>query len=171
MPAPQPELFGPGPRFRPPPYGSAVAHARPVRGLRCTRNGGKRFLAHVEIFIRGRVVLMPAGIGIAPPHARRGALVVSGRCDYPLRTREPTGLVEVAEGTSANLADLFAVWGQPLSRGRVLSFRGRVAVFVGSRRVANDPRQIPLGAHSVITLEIGRYVRPHANYVFPPGLR
>ena len=99
--------------------------------MRCTRTGGRRFLAHVEIFIRGRVVLMPAGIGIAPPHTRRGGLVVRGRCDYPLRTREPTGLVEVAQGAPKRLADLFAVWGQPLARGRVLAFRGGVAAFAG----------------------------------------
>jgi len=139
--------------------------------MRCTRTGGRRFLAHIEIFIRRRVVLMPAGIGIAPPHARRGGFVVRGRCAYPLRTREPTGLVEVAQGAPKRLADLFAVWGQPLARGRVLAFRGRLAAFVGSRRVAGDPRRIPLGPHAVITLEIGRYVRPHANYAFPPGLR
>ena len=84
----RPELFGPGPRYRPPAFGRAVERARSVRGLRCTRSRPARFLAHVEIFVDGRVVLMPAGIGIAPPHIRRGAFVVSGRCDYPLRSRD-----------------------------------------------------------------------------------
>jgi hypothetical protein len=125
---------------------------------------------HVETFVNGRVVLMPAGIGIAPPHVRRGAFVVRGGCEYSLRTREPTGLVEVAAGTRARLGDLFAVWGQPLSRRRVLSFRGRLAAYVGSRRHRGDPRDIALRPHAVVTLEIGRYVRPHAEYVFPPGL-
>ena len=63
------------------------------------------------------------------------------------------------------------LWATRGGRGRVLAFKGRVAAFVGSRRVAGDPRRIPLGPHTVITLEIGRYVRPHANYAFPPGLR
>ena len=118
----------------------------------------------------GRVILMPAGIGIAPPQVRRGAFVVRGRCDYPLRTREPTGLLEVARGTRLTLGDLFAVWGQPLSGRRVLSFHGPVAAFTGRRRVAGDPRRIALRPHSVITLEIGRHVRPHFPYAFPRAL-
>ena len=167
---PRPELFGPGPRYRPPAFGRAVERARSVRGLRCTGSRPARFLAHVEIFVDGRVVLMPAGIGIAPPHVRRGAFVVSGRCDYPLRTREPTGLVEVAPSPQLTLGDLFAVWGQPLSSRRVLSFRRPVMAFVGRGRVAGDPRRIELRPHLVVTVEVGRYVRPHFPYVFPPGL-
>jgi hypothetical protein len=112
---------------------------------------------------------MPAGIGIAPPHVRRGAFVLSGRCEYALRTREPTGLVEVATGTRATLGDLFRIWGQPLARARVLSFRGRVRAYVGSRLRTGDPRSIALRPKSVVTLEIGRYVRPHADYRFPAG--
>jgi hypothetical protein len=112
---------------------------------------------------------MPAGIGVAPPHVRRGAFVVRGRCDYALRTREPTGLVEVTAGTRATLGDLFSVWGQPLSRRRVLSFRGPVRTYVGLRRHAGDPRNVVLRPHAVITLELGRHVRPHAGFVFPPG--
>jgi hypothetical protein len=169
LPPPKPELFGPGPRYRPPPFGDAVAHARAVGRFGCSRATPRRFLVHVETFVNGRVVLMPAGIGIAPPQVRRGAFVVRGRCEYPLRTREPTGLVEVAAGTRATLGDLFAIWGKPLSRRRVLSFRGPVAAYLGSRRWGGDPRDIPLRPHAVVTLEIGRYVRPHAEYAFPPG--
>ena len=166
----RPELFGEGPRFFPAPYGRAVARARPVGGLRCERAPARRFLVHVETFVGGRVVLMPAGIGIAPPHARRGAFVARGRCDYPLRTREPTGLVEVAANAQATLGDLFRIWGQPLSRRRVLSFRGAVRAYVGLHRQPGDPRAILLRPHAVITLEVGRYVGPRAEYVFPPGL-
>ena len=167
-PPPKPELFGEGARFFPKPYGEAVERARPVAGMRCERRRRPRYLAHLETFVGGRVVLMPAGIGIAPPHRRDGAYVRGGRCDYALRTVEPTGLVEVERGVRPTLGALFDVWGQPLSRRRVLSFRGRVRVYVGSRRVEGDPRDVRLGPHAVITLEIGRYVRPHANYVFPP---
>jgi hypothetical protein len=167
-PPPKPQLFGDGPRFRPKPHGPAARHARPIGGMRCERRRGPGELAFVEIFVGGRVVVMPAGIGIAPPHARDGAYVRHGRCEYPLRTREPTGKVEVERGSRPTLGDLFAVWGQPLSRRRVLSFAGRVRAYAGSRRVTGDPRRIVLGPHAVVTLEIGRYVRPHSNYVFPP---
>src|SRR3954471_2769304 len=169
-PPPKPQLFGDGPRFRPTPYGHAAKHARPIDGMRCERRRRPSYLAFVETFVNGRVVMMPAGIGIAPPHGRDGAYVRHGRCEYPVRTREPTGKVEVAadSGARRTLGDLFAVWGQPLSPSRVLSFEGRVRAYVGSRRVSGDPRRIVFGPHAVVTLEIGRYVRPHAKYVFPP---
>jgi hypothetical protein len=166
---PKPELFGHGPRFRPPPNGARTRRAEPVGAFECTRAAPDRFLVHLETFVGGRVVLMPSGIGIAPPHVRRGAYVERGRCEYPLRTREPSGLVEIAHGTRATMGDLFEVWGQPLSRRRVLSFHGPVAAFVGRRRIDGDPRAIPLEPHAVVTLEIGRYVRPHSDYAFPPG--
>ena len=155
-PPPKPELFEPGPKFRPAPVSEAVKRARPIHGLRCKRREQERYLAHLETFVDGRVVLMPAGIG------------VRGRCSYPLRTREPTGLIEVERGLRPTLADLFHVWGQPLSRRRVLSFEGPVRAYVGSRPAAGDPRRIRLWPHAVVTLETGRYVRPHAHYVFPP---
>jgi hypothetical protein len=139
-------------------------------GCAPARRLGARYLVYVEIFVAGRVVLMPSGIGMAPPQTRRGAYVVRGRCEYPLRTREPSGLVEVAAGTRATLGDLFAVWGQPLSPRRVLSFRGAVRAYVAGRRHDGDPRSIPLARRSVIVLELGRYVPPPARYVFPPGL-
>jgi hypothetical protein len=135
--------------------------------MRCERRRRERRLAHLETFVDGRVVLMPAGIGIAPPHRRDGAYVRGGRCDYPLRTVEPTGLIEIERGTRPTLGDLFAIWGEPLTGRRVLSFRGRVVAYVGAERYRGDPRDIELRPHAVITLEIGRYVRPHANYVFP----
>ena len=51
-----------------------------------------RFRVHLELFARGLVLLVPAGIGVAPPVERDGAYVLGGRCLYPLRTREPTGV-------------------------------------------------------------------------------
>jgi hypothetical protein len=137
--------------------------------MRCERRARKRYLAHLETFVDGRVVLMPAGIGVAPRHLRDGAYVRGGRCDYPMRTREPTGLIEIEHGRRPTVGVLFDLWGKRLSSGRVLAFTGRVRAYVGSRRVDGDPRRIRLAPHAVVTLETGRYVRPHASYAFPPG--
>src|SRR5436305_5708296 len=123
--------IGKGPRYRPPSLGRAAAARRPIDGLRCTRSSGPRFGAHLELFAAGRVVLVAPGIGIAPPRVREGAYVRGGRCSYPLRTREPTGVIEVAPGTRATLGDLFAMWGQPLGPRRMASFRGAVRAYVG----------------------------------------
>jgi hypothetical protein len=110
------------------------------------------------------------GIGIAPPRSQSGAYVRGGRCSYPLRTREPTGVIEIAHGTRATLGQFFAVWGQPLGRGRMASFRGRVRAYVAGAPRRGDPRSIPLTRHAEIVLQVGPFVKPHTSYHFPPGL-
>src|SRR5206468_4128684 len=115
-----PTPIGVGPRYHPP----AGAHA--AAGLRCSRAPVRRDGVHLELFAHGRVVLVPAGVGMRGPLLRDGARIARGRCSFPLRTREPTGTIEVARGTQATLGQVFAIWGEPLSRGRLLSFRGSV---------------------------------------------
>ena len=162
--------IGSGPAFRPPSLGSRAAAGAAVAGLRCTTGDGGRFGAHIELFAAGRVVLVPPGIGVAPPRRRSGAYVRGGRCSYPLRTREPTGVIEVAEGTKTTLGRFFEVWGQPLAPRRMAGFRGPVRAYVGGIPRAGDPRSIPLTPHAEIVLEVGPLVAPHRDYRFAPGL-
>jgi hypothetical protein len=159
-----PTPIGAGPLYHPP------ARALPAAGLRCSPAPSARFGVHLELFGRKLVVIVPAGIGIAPPLVRDGAYVRSGRCSYPARTREPTGVIEVLSGPRLTLGQFFAVWDEPLSRTRLAGFRGRVSAFVGGRPWAGDPRAIPLTRHAQIVLEIGGYVRPHASFLFRRGL-
>jgi len=168
--APIPTPIGRGPRYHPGAGSPATAAARPVDGLRCTRGSGERFGIHLELFANRRVVIVPAGIGIAPPVRRDGAYVVGGRCSYPIRTREPTGVFELHAGRSLTLGQLFAVWGRTLAPSGLLSFRGRVSAFVAGRRWLGDPRRIPLPRHAQIVVEVGGYVPPHASFLFRPGL-
>jgi hypothetical protein len=169
---------GAGPAYSPPPRGAAARAAAPVGHLRCTRGGGPRAGAHVELFAHRHVVVVPAGIGMAPPLATSGAYVRTARCSYPVRTREPTGLLELDPGAagaaSLTLGDLFAVWGQPLSPTRLAGFRAppgeRVAAYLDGRRWSGDPRAIPLRRRAVIVLEVAGFVPPHATYRFPHGL-
>jgi hypothetical protein len=152
---------GPGARHRPPSLSARAARGRPIAGLGCTRYSAPRFGVHLELFARRRVVLIPPGIGIAPPRTRSGAYVSGGRCAYPLRTREPTGVIEVeARPPTKTLGQFFAIWGQRPS--------GRA--YVNGRRHRGDARAIRLTKHAQIVLEVGGYVRPHATYGFPPGL-
>jgi hypothetical protein len=173
-PPPIPIAIGPGPAYRPPSLSPAVTAARPVGRLRCSRAQTRRFGVYVELLAHRRVVLIPAGIGIAPPRLEQGAYVSGGRCSYPLRTREPTGVIEVAAGTGARLGDLFDLWGQPLSKTRLASFAtppaDPVRVYVNGRRAAGDPRSIRLRGHAAIVVELGAYLAPHREYRFPPGL-
>jgi hypothetical protein len=161
--------LGPGPRHRPPSLGARAARARPIAGLRCAKGQGPLYGVHLELFAARKVVLVSPGIGVAPPLTRDGAYVRGGRCSYPLRTREPTGVIEVA-APGLTLGRLFAVWGQPLTSTRMAGFRGNVRAYLAGRRWHGSPRAIPLRRHAQIVLEIGGYVRPHTTYGFPPGL-
>jgi hypothetical protein len=146
--------FGNGPRYRP----AAGAHAAP--GLRCAHQRARAW-AHIELFADGRGVLVPAGIGIAPPRRRDGAYVTGGRCRFPLYTDEPTGLVGLARD-GLTLGDLFAVWGRPLARDSV--------VHVDGARWNGAPAAVPLRAHAQIVVQDGGpLAEPHAYYRFPPG--
>jgi hypothetical protein len=140
--------------------------------LRCTRPpAAAEYGVHLELFAARRVVLIPPGIGIAPPRTRRGAEVHGGRCSYSLRTHAPTGVIEVAAAHRAlTLGDLFAVWGQPLTDGEMAGFKGRVRAYVNGRSFTNAPGTIRLTRHAQIVLEVGAHVPPHSTFLFPPGL-
>jgi len=151
--------------------GARADRGAAIAALRCTAASGRWQDAHVEVFARGRVLILPPGIGVARPRHAVGAAVRGGRCSYAVRTTDPTGVVRYRPGRGLRLGDLFAVWGQPLARHRVCGFRSRadVRVYVGGRRVAGPPVAVPLRPHAEIVVEIGRYVPPHRSYVFAAG--
>jgi hypothetical protein len=148
--------IGVGPRYHPTAANNAVVGGSPVGRLQCAN--GRRFAVHIELFAQRKVVIVPPGIGIA----RSG-------CSYPLRTKAPTGVVEVLAGARFTLGDFFRVWGRPLDATHLLSFRGRVSLFVGGKRRTGDPRELVLTRHAQIVIEVGGYVAPHPSYLFPRG--
>ncbi len=151
--------------------GARADRGAPVAGMRCTAAAGRWEEAHVEVFARGRVLILSPGVGVARPRRAVGAAIRGGRCSYPVRTTDPTGVVRYRPGRGLRLGDVFAVWGQPLSRHRVCGFRSRAAVrvYVGGRRVSLAPGAVRLRRHAEIVVEIGRYVPPHRFYVFAGG--
>ena len=158
--------IGAGPRFHPPATGPVVGTCKPRLGA--------RFGAHVEVFAANRVVLLPAGIGTAPPRVLSGGRLSSARCYGDLVTLDPTGLVYVRPGRRVSLSALFRAWGQSLSPTRIASFAARagrrVVVFVDGRRWRGRPGSVPLARHAEIVAEVGPLVPPHTSYLFPPGI-
>jgi hypothetical protein len=155
---------GRGRGYRPAPSGnSAAATGERVGWLSCTEQGHRSYGAHLELFAHNQGVVLPAGIGVNR--------ALHPRCRYPLRTLEPTGVIQVDLTTARRgptVADLFRLWGQPLSRHRMVSFHGSVTAFLDGRRWRDDPTRIPLRRHAQVVLELGPYVPPHASYLFPP---
>jgi hypothetical protein len=164
--APIPTPIGAGVKYRLPAASAAVTRAQPVGRFGCSRSAGARELAHVELFANKRVLLLPAGIGMAPPLVRDGAYVTGARCSYELRTSDPTGVVEFVPRLHPTIGDLFTVWGRPLSAHRIAGFRGAVSAWVGGKRWHGEVRAIPLRRHSEIVIEVGGYVPPHTFFLF-----
>jgi hypothetical protein len=146
--------IGVGPRYQPTAANRAVLTEKPVGPLQCA--SGRTFAVHVELFANRQVVIVPRGIGVA----RSG-------CTYPVSTNAPTGVVDVRGRRT--LGDLFRVWGRRLGTGRLLSFTGRVSVFLGGKRIAREPQGLRLTKHEEIVVEIRGYVPPHPSYLFPKG--
>jgi len=157
-PAVQPWPIGAGARYHPAPANARVARGDSFGRFRC--RSGRSFDVHIELFAHRRVVVVPARIGVA-----------DAGCTYPLRTETPTGVVAVANAGRWTLGDLFEIWGQRLTASRLLSFNGRVSVFVGGRRRVGDPRSVVLNRHAQIVIEVSGYVPPHPSYLFPNGSR
>ena len=170
--APVPTPIGIGPKFRLPAASPAVARAAPVGRLACLRSDPARERAHIELFANRRVLLLPPGIGMAPPLRRHGADVLSARCSYPLRTTDPTGVVEYVPSARPTLADLLRGLGSAALRApacglpRATGRRGRGMGRRPPRR--GDVGAIPLTRHAEIVVELGGYVPPHTSFRFPP---
>jgi len=169
-PSVHPWPVGPGHRYTPPARPAAVAAGRPVGTLAC-RASGKSFEVHVELFVDRKVVIVPAGIGVADPVARSGGTVTPRGCTYAASTHGPDGVVEVAHGSGLHVADLFRIWGQPLGTRRLLSFASAkpLRAYVGGKLVHGPAGAIPLTPHAEIVLELGGYVPPHPFFLFAGG--
>ena len=152
MPADTPVPVFPGPEFRPPP----MARGAEIHGLLCVDMPRPGFTMHLEVFARGHVVAVPAGLGVTPPRRLMGQHVVGGGCRYPIYSLEPTGLIHVAR-RGLTLGDLFAVWGHALSAIRVASFRSTkpVRVYVDGHPFHGPPGDVPLrpGSEVVVRLD------------------
>ena len=139
--------------------------------MSCQPTSRAATLAHLEVFAAGHVVQIPAGIGFAPPLRRHGAYVHMGRCVYPMRTVEPTGLLLLAAGPLRTLGQFFDLWGQPLSYREVAGFRApsgqHVSVFRSGVLWPASPSSAPISPYAQITIEVGPRVPPHTGYTFP----
>lgn len=162
---------GRGPYFRPRPWSRVARIGLTVDGLRCRRHQALNDLAHVELFAANHVVVVPAGIGVAPPVRLRDGRIVSERCSYPLRTLEPTGLLLMGGPRHYTLGELFDLWGEPLTASVMAGFHAgklrRIAVFIDGVTWKGSPSEAPLSARSQVTVEVGPYVPPHVRYLFP----
>ena len=125
---------------------------------------------HLDVYVEGRQLTVPAGIGIDPADG-----FIS-----PLHTHDTSGVmhVESPDVRTFTLGQFFAVWGVRLT-GRCLgaycaSGPSLVRVFVDGHRVEGDPRQVALAEHQEIVVAYGTPAQLPSPlpqiYDFPAGL-
>jgi hypothetical protein len=141
---------------------SAATSGQPIDGISCQTAEQTVFHihTHLTIFVHGQQRQVPAGIGI--PHAvaqqtSAGPFVDSGRCFYWLHTHAADGIIHIEspEQRTFTLGDFFDEWNQPLSAGQVGSAKGAVTVIVNGKVWTGSPRNVPLGSHENLQVEVG----------------
>jgi hypothetical protein len=148
----------------------------PVDGIQCQSNEQLVYHihAHLAIYVDGSPRSIPMGIGIAPPRqtaaGATGPFVVSGSCFYWLHAHTSDGIIHVESPSprTYTLGNYFDLWHQPLSPTQVGPAQGPVTAYVNGKVFAGNPRDIPLGNHTRIQLDVTKSVAP-ARYTFPSG--
>ena len=131
--------------------------------------------AHLAIFINGKQMTVPYGVGIEQPWSTEAdgnsEFVDSGAAFYYLHTHDDTGVIHIESPTSKQytLGQFFAEWNQPLSTTQIGKYTGSVIVYVNGAKYTGDPSNITLTAHEVIQLDLGQNVA-FQPYTFASGL-
>ncbi|HVA06606.1 MAG TPA: hypothetical protein VNG12_07710 [Acidimicrobiales bacterium] len=145
-----------------------AASGQTVDGIQC--QNGEQSVTHVHthltIFVNGKPVTVPYAIGIPGFQAQgtpNGPFVTSGSCFYWLHTHAADGIIHIESPSLSQtfaLGQFFDEWGIPLSTTQVGPAKGKVTVFFASpgKKAAiytGDPRNLPLGYHYQIQLDVG----------------
>ncbi|MCU1665239.1 MAG: hypothetical protein JWR58_5304 [Pseudonocardia sp.] len=131
--------------------------------------------AHLQVYVDGQQRAIPYGIGVVAPLQLRqtvdGPFVVGGARFYGLHTHDASGVIHIESPVERHytIGEFFDLWGQPLDPEQVGPARGRVTALVDGTVVGGNPRDISLGAHDVIQLDVGAIV-PFRTYTFAAGL-
>jgi hypothetical protein len=130
--------------------------------------------AHLDVFVNGEPVAVPAGLGIAidDPAVEHDVLVdgtdnyggldppCATPCISPLHTHDVTGVIhtETKEPTPNTLGQLFTEWGVALDEscaGGYCEPEASVLVYVDGRAYEDDPAAIELSDGKEIAIVIG----------------
>ena len=123
---------------------------------------------HLDLYVDGRKVLVPVGIGIDPAVGYA-----------PLHTHDPSGVIHVESPTvrTYTLGEFFAVWGvriTPSCLGGYCAGGGRqLRLFVDGRAYRGDPTNLTLAPHQELVVAFGTAAQLPSpipsTYQFPPG--
>jgi hypothetical protein len=125
--------------------------------------------SHLDVFIDGKAILVPAGIGIniKDPEViyfedvgSYGGIQMCDRpCISPLHTHDASGILhtESSDPEPFTLGQFFVEWGVELSKTCVGEHCAPtpIAVYIGGQLYEGDPRAIELTDQKVIVIVVG----------------
>jgi hypothetical protein len=139
----------------------------PVNGIYCDalEQTAYHIHAHLTIYMNGKPVTVPQGIGIASDQS----------CFYWLHTHANNGVVHIEFPKQGNptLGNFLDIWGQQFSQ---LGFHNELAssagwvVYVDGKKVTSSFNQLILQPHQVITIAYNSpHITPDTSYNWQPG--
>ncbi len=165
---PAPPLGPAGPEGPPLETGANLAPAgspspgQSVDGISCQSSEQLLFHIHTRltVFVDGKQKTVPYGVGIADPQLEPGLgtpFVARGSCFSWLHTHAADGIIHIESPVKRTftLGNFFDIWGQPLSATQVGPEKGKVTAMYNGQAWTGNPRDIPLGSHTQIQLEVG----------------
>jgi hypothetical protein len=124
---------------------------------------------HLDLFVDGKRVTVPAGIGIDPNQEFIAAL----------HTHDPSGVLHVESDVpkTFTLGQMFGVWGVPLSSTQLGGMRAgggkQIKAWVNGKPLSGDPAKVDLASHQEFVIAYGtpaQMPKPvPSRYAFPPG--
>jgi hypothetical protein len=181
---PPPKTTTPGPETIPLATGPRLATlvnaatGQTVDGIQCQTNEQTvtHVHTHLTVFVNGQSRVIPYGIGIPGAEAQAaqgGAFVSTGSCFYWLHAHANDGIIHVESPSTSDsftLGEFFDIWGQPLSTTQVGPAKGTVTAFFNGKLYKGNPRNLPLGNHYQIQLDVGTPIVAPVNITNWGGL-
>jgi len=118
---------------------------------------------HVAVYVKGKMMRLPAGIGITQPRLlekfSNGHFYDVGPydCLYWLHTHVADGIIHVESPgrRTFTLGEFFDIWNQPLGPSQVGPAKGTVVVYENGKKLHGNPRLTPLVARANIQIDVG----------------
>ena len=146
---------------------STAAGGQTVDGVQCnsSEQAAYHIHTHLSVYVNGSLRPIPAAIGIVSPIAQQtssGPFYGASRCYYWLHVHTQDGVIHIESPVQQRytLGDFFDLWGQPLGTDQVGPAQGTLTVFVDGRPFTGSPRDIALGSHEDIQIDVGTPVVP-----------
>jgi hypothetical protein len=146
---------------------STAAGGQTVDGVQCNASEQVAYHihTHLSVYVNGSLRPIPAAIGIVSPIAEQtssGPFYGASRCYYWLHVHTQDGVIHIESPVQQRytLGDFFDLWGQPLGTDQVGPALGTLTVFVDGRSLTGSPRDIALGSHEDIQIDVGTPVVP-----------